>query len=87
MGCTNLQLVAMSEARPQSLSKLGPVAGIGKAKLEKYGQEILALLAWPRGATAPRPDPAGDSGSPVPATAMVPAEPPSAEAAGGGRGG
>ena len=37
MVCTNLQLVAMIKARPQSLSKLGTIDGIGKAKLEKYG--------------------------------------------------
>ena len=43
--CTNKQLAAMVEARPRSLGKLGAIKGIGKAKLEKYGEELLALLA------------------------------------------
>ena len=51
MVCTNQQLAAMIKARPQSMAKLGTIDGIGKAKLETYGQEILALLAWPRGAS------------------------------------
>jgi superfamily II DNA helicase RecQ len=42
--CTNRQFAAMVQARPQSLSKLAEIEGFGKAKLEKYGQEILALL-------------------------------------------
>ena len=71
MICTNQQLAAMIKARPQSMSKLGTIDGIGKAKLEKYGQEILALLAWPRGATAPSV-PTRDSGSAVPAKSAAP---------------
>ena len=51
MVCTNQQLAAMIKARPQSMAKLGTIDGIAKAKLETYGQEILALLAWPRGAS------------------------------------
>jgi ATP-dependent DNA helicase RecQ len=43
--CTNRQFAAMVKTRPQSLSKLAEVEGFGKAKLEKYGEEILALLA------------------------------------------
>ena len=46
--CTNKQLAAMVEARPRSMSRLGAIEGIGKAKLEKYGQDLLALLAQPR---------------------------------------
>ena len=46
--CTNKQLAAMVNARPGSLSKLGSIEGIGKAKLDNYGQELLALLARPR---------------------------------------
>ena len=46
--CTNRQLAAMVNARPGSLSKLGSIEGIGKAKLDNYGQELLALLARPR---------------------------------------
>ena len=48
MVCTNKQLAAMINARPRSLSKLGAIDGIGKAKLEKYGQDLLAMLARPR---------------------------------------
>ena len=53
MICTNQQHAAMVKACRQRMSKLGTTDGIGDAKLEKYGQEILALLAWPRGASAP----------------------------------
>jgi len=43
--CTNRQFAAMVKSRPQSLSKLAEIDGFGKAKLEKYGQEILGILA------------------------------------------
>ena len=46
--CTNKQLAAMVDVRPGSLSKLGAIDGIGKAKLKNYGQELLALLACSR---------------------------------------
>ena len=42
---TNRQLAAMVKARPGSLSSLRMIEGIGKAKLENYGQELLAMLA------------------------------------------
>ena len=45
---TNRQLAAMVRLRPGSLSALGAIEGIGKAKLQNYGQELLALLARPR---------------------------------------
>ena len=45
---TNKQLAAMIRLRPGSLSALGTIDGIGKAKLQNYGQELLALLARPR---------------------------------------
>ena len=47
--CTNRQLAAMVERRPRSMSALGAIEGIGKAKLERYGQELLALLGRPAG--------------------------------------
>ena len=72
MICTNQQLAAMTKARPQSMSKLGTVNGIGKAKLDKHGQKILALLAWPRGAPATPAQPARDSGSAAPPKAATP---------------
>lgn len=43
--CTNRQLALMLQKRPQSLSKLGDIDGFGKAKLEKYGADILNILA------------------------------------------
>ena len=46
--CTNKQLAAMVNARPGSLNRLAAIDGIGKAKLDNYGQELLALLARPR---------------------------------------
>jgi DNA helicase-2/ATP-dependent DNA helicase PcrA len=38
-------LVAIAEARPGSATALARVSGIGPAKLERYGDEILALVA------------------------------------------
>ena len=46
--CTNKQLATMVNVRPGSLSRLGAIDGIGKAKLKNYGQELLALLACSR---------------------------------------
>lgn len=40
---TNNQLASIVKKRPQSLSELSEIEGIGKAKLEKYGQEILEI--------------------------------------------
>ncbi|MFO0574681.1 MAG: DNA helicase RecQ [Polyangia bacterium] len=34
----------MAVRRPQSLDELGQVSGVGKAKLERYGAEMLAVL-------------------------------------------
>ncbi|HEY0373670.1 MAG TPA: DNA helicase RecQ [Amnibacterium sp.] len=38
-------LKALATARPGSLTALGAVSGIGAAKLERYGEAVLALLA------------------------------------------
>ena len=38
-------LKALATSRPGSLSALGAVSGIGAAKLERYGDAVLALLA------------------------------------------
>ena len=46
---TNRQLAAMVRLRPGSFSALGAIDGIGKAKLDNYGRELLALLSRPRG--------------------------------------
>jgi superfamily II DNA helicase RecQ len=41
----NQQLAQIVLDRPTSLAGLGKIQGIGKAKLEKYGKEILAVLS------------------------------------------
>ena len=38
-------LHAIADARPASLGELSQIAGVGPAKLERYGSEVLALLA------------------------------------------
>lgn len=54
--CTNRQLAAIVKARPQSLTRLGDIDGFGKAKLDKYGADLLAILARaPARAPAPPP--------------------------------
>ena len=67
------QLAAMVNARPGSLSRLGAIDGIGKVKLDNYGQELLALLARPRS------EPESSHGG---AAELAPAVPPSVAATG-----
>lgn len=43
--CTNIQLAKVVAARPSSLNALQGVEGIGKAKIEKYGKDILQIIA------------------------------------------
>jgi ATP-dependent DNA helicase RecQ len=50
--CTNKEFVEMATQRPDSLAGLTKIYGFGKAKAEKYGKEILAVLANP-----PKPPP------------------------------
>ena len=40
---TNQQLTDMVKKRPQSLTELTQIDGIGKGKAEKYGDEILSI--------------------------------------------
>lgn len=40
---TNQQLAVVVKKRPQSISELMQIDGIGKAKAEKYGQDILEI--------------------------------------------
>jgi len=40
---TNVQLAEMVKSRPQSLVELMKIDGVGQAKADKYGQEILAI--------------------------------------------
>ncbi|MDQ4503300.1 ATP-dependent DNA helicase UvrD2 [Sinomonas sp. ASV322] len=41
---TDATLTAIAEAKPESLADLAKVAGVGKAKLERYGDAVLELL-------------------------------------------
>lgn len=43
--CTNKTLANLVLKRPQTLTELREVEGFGKAKLEKYGADILKILA------------------------------------------
>jgi superfamily II DNA helicase RecQ len=43
--CTNTQLAKITVMRPSSLNALQSIEGIGRAKSEKYGTEILQLIA------------------------------------------
>jgi superfamily II DNA helicase RecQ len=43
--CTNIQMANIVIKRPVSLNALQEIEGIGKAKIEKYGREILQIIA------------------------------------------
>lgn len=40
---TNKELAQIVKQRPQSLTELGKIDGIGKAKIEKYGDAVLLI--------------------------------------------
>jgi superfamily II DNA helicase RecQ len=40
---TNVQLAQIVKSKPQSLADLARIDGVGKAKVEKYGAEILSF--------------------------------------------
>lgn len=42
---TNEQLAEIAKARPQSRNALGGIAGIGEAKVEKFADALLPILA------------------------------------------
>ncbi|QDU69534.1 HRDC domain-containing protein [Engelhardtia mirabilis] len=42
---TNRELVAIVETRPDSLTALGQVSGVGAGKVERYGRALLENLA------------------------------------------
>jgi DNA helicase II / ATP-dependent DNA helicase PcrA len=42
---SNATLEALAERRPQSRHALGAISGVGPGKLEKYGDDLLALVA------------------------------------------
>jgi len=57
---TDLTLQALAEVRPATTAELARINGIGATKLQKYGEEVLALI--------------GEAGAdPVPAAAEEPA--------------
>ena len=42
--CHNSHLIAVAQSNPQTLEELEQVSGFGKARTEKYGEDILAIL-------------------------------------------
>lgn len=52
---TNRQLVDIVKSRPQSAAELAKIEGIGKGKLEKYAEEILAITKVDTGPVPPNP--------------------------------
>nr|WP_294773963.1 HRDC domain-containing protein [uncultured Flavobacterium sp.] len=42
--CHNSHLIAVAKSNPQNLEELEQVSGFGKARTEKYGEDILAVL-------------------------------------------
>lgn len=43
--CNNRQLAEIVKARPRTMEELGQIDGIGEAKLRKFGQDMLSLIA------------------------------------------
>ncbi len=55
---TNEQLAAVARLRPGTKAELGSIAGVGEARLEKYGEAVLGLVRGAEPSTDPRsPDP------------------------------
>jgi superfamily II DNA helicase RecQ len=48
-------LQAIAAARPSSLGELAQISGVGPAKLERYGDELLATLGGSGGRSPARP--------------------------------
>lgn len=51
---TNRNVEDLVRQRPSSLAALGRISGFGKARVERYGEALLALLNPERPASAPR---------------------------------
>jgi ATP-dependent DNA helicase RecQ len=51
---TNKQLAEIVKSRPQSMAELMMIEGIGKAKAEKYGPDILGISKINPTADAPK---------------------------------
>lgn len=50
---TNEQLAQMVREQPQSMAAMGKLAGVGEARIEKYGEAMLKVLATPAASAAP----------------------------------
>lgn len=61
---TNRELLALVRQRPQSLTALREVRGIGKAKVTRYGEALLAMLRNEPNHTAASPAPVASQASP-----------------------
>jgi superfamily II DNA helicase RecQ len=46
-------LAAIADLRPASLAALRRVAGVGPTKIDRYGDEVLAVIAADRGGEPP----------------------------------
>ncbi len=64
---TDATLMAIAERRPTGVAELVSIPGIGQAKLDRYGEDVLALV---EGRALPLPEP-------VPAPATAPSSSPS----------
>jgi DNA helicase-2/ATP-dependent DNA helicase PcrA len=42
---TDATLIAIAEAKPQTLEELGELAGVGSAKLERYGEAVIDIIS------------------------------------------
>ena len=60
--CTNRELAEVVRKRPQTLAELEQVHGFGPAKIQKYGNEMLALMA---GTSVPPPQVPSDDDATV----------------------
>ena len=52
---TNAQLAEMATSRADSLAALGRIDGVGEARIKKYGQRMLAVLAKEENVPAAQP--------------------------------
>jgi DNA helicase-2/ATP-dependent DNA helicase PcrA len=53
---TDATLTALAEVRPGTHAELLAVSGVGRAKLDRYGAEVLALVAGTDASTEPQPE-------------------------------
>ncbi len=53
---TNRQLASIVATRPESLTKLTEIEGIGKVKADKYGKDVLKIVAQPSETESAEPE-------------------------------